>query len=123
MIYLEDFEEIVSNLEKRNVELDSYAESLRLVDSVLSQFIIENNYTNILYFQNTFLLEKLLGKDLKDWVDWYIYERPSIISDEPNIIVNDVGYNVTDLQSFMDFARHGLLLQMKPVETFNEKDN
>nr|QMP83169.1 MAG: hypothetical protein [Caudoviricetes sp.] len=116
-IYLEDFREIVEKLEVDHIESEKYLDSLRKVDSGLSSFICETKYTDILYFQNQFILKKLLGEDLSEWVSWYIYELPLLDKyDTPNCSVNGVEYKVTDLDSFMDFAKHGLLLPMKPRE-------
>jgi len=104
--------------------MDEYSDSLRSVDSFLSEFVVENKYNNTLYFQNQFLLEKLLGEDLSSWVSWFLYEMPLLNDDDtPNCSVDGVEYLVNDLTSFMDFARHGLLLPMKPTEIFDEKDN
>lgn len=115
-IYLEDFKEIVTNIENYHKESEEYLHSLREVDTSLSEFINENKYTDSLYFQNQFLLTKLLGEDLYGWLTWYLYELPCFFNDGsvPNCSVDDVEYNVTDIHSFMDFAQHGLKLPMKP---------
>lgn len=114
-MYLEDFREIVSKLEEDHKESEKYLESLRVIDSGLATFLCENKYTDILYFQNQFLLPKLLGNELYNWVTWYLYELPLLDdSEESNAWICDVGYKVSDLDSFMDFAQHGLLLPMRP---------
>jgi hypothetical protein len=114
-MYLEDFRLIVSRLEEDNKKSEKYLESLREVDSGLSTFLCENKYTDILYFQNQFLLPKLLGNELYEWASWYLYELPCFYEDEVvNCSIDGVEYAVTDLDSFMDFAQHGLKLPMKP---------
>lgn len=116
-IYLEDFREIVTKLENDHKESEKYLDSLRKVDSCLSSFICENKYTDILYFQSQFLLPRLLGNELYEWVTWYLYELPCLQEDEePHAWVDNVGYVIKDLDSFMDFAQHGLKLLMKPRE-------
>jgi hypothetical protein len=114
-MYLEDFREIVSKLEQDHKESEKYLDSLRKIDSCLSSFICENKYTDILYFQSQFLLPKLLGNELYEWVTWYLYELPCFSEDdEPHAWIDDVGYVIKDLDSFMDFAQHGLKLPMRP---------
>ena len=114
-IYLEDFREIASKLEEGHKESESYLDSLRKVDSSLSEFVTENKYTDVLYFQNQFFLRKLLGEELYDWVNWYLYERPCFHEGEnPNCSVDGVEYSISDLDSFVDFAQHGLKLPMRP---------
>jgi hypothetical protein len=113
-VYLEDFEEIVSKLEVDVQVRETFLNGLREVDSSCSEFICDNKYSNSLYFENDFLLEKLLGRELKDWVDWYLYDIRTFASDY-NATVNDVQYNVTDLKSFIDFAKHALQLPIKQL--------
>lgn len=115
-MYLEDFREIVQKLEEDHSEHELYLSSLREVDPALSEFICENKYTNVYYWQNRFLLHKLLGQELLGWVEWYLYELPliNVDGDETNCSVNGVGYLVNDLESFMQFAQHALCLPMKP---------
>ncbi len=114
-MYLEDFEEIVYKLETDYKESEEFLESLRKVDGFLCDFVNENVYSNNLYFQNQFLLKKLLGEDLYDWVSWYLYELPCFYEENvSNCSVEGVKYAVTDLQSFIKFAEHGLGLPRKP---------
>lgn len=114
-VYFEDFKEIVSRLEKDFSEQENYLNSLRDVDFALSEFISENKYTNIWYWQNKFFLEKFLSKELVNWIEWYLYEMPSVTeSQESNCSVNGVGYLINDFDSFMRFAQHGLCLGRKP---------
>lgn len=115
MIYLEDFREIVSRLDTDNQKQETYMDSLRRVDSSLLDVLLENKYVNSFVMQREFLLETLLGRDLKDWVDWYLYECLMVTEPgTPNAWVEEVGYSITDFESFMDFAQHGLKLPMKP---------
>lgn len=113
-VYLEDFGEIVSRMEEDNKNSDKYMDALREVDSSLCDFIFENKYTNILYFQNQFAMQKLLGEELYDWISWYFYDRSFIEDDKPNAWVDEVGYVINDYLSFMEFAQHGLKLPMRP---------
>ena len=114
-MYLEDFKEIVTNIENYHKESEEYLHSLRKVDTSLCDFINENKYTDSLYFQNQFLLTKLLGEDLYGWLTWYLYELPCFNDDSvPNCSVDGVEYTITDIHSFMDFAQHGLKLPMRP---------
>lgn len=120
-VYFEDFRDIVLKLEEDHSEIELYLTSLREVDYSLSEFICENRYTNIYYWQNRFLLSKMLGPELLGWVEWYLYEM-SLVSDdgESNCSVNGVSYLVNDFDSFMNFARHGLCLPKKPGSETDE---
>lgn len=114
-MYIEDFSEIVSKLEEDYKNTEKYLDSLRKVDSSLCSFLSENKYADVLYFQNQFLLSKLLNNELYEWITWYLYERPCFSEDDvPNCSIDGVGYCITDIESFIDFARHGLKLPMKP---------
>lgn len=116
-VYFEDFKEIVEHLENDHILNESYLNSLREVDFAITEFISENQYTNRYYWQNRFLLDKFLGEDLLGWIEWYLYELPVFHKDEigtANCSINYVNYLVTDFDSFMQFARHGLCLPMKP---------
>ena len=112
---LEDLEEIVSRLVSDNIKINSYISSLRNVDTAISDVIIDNKYSNIIGMQFDFVLEKFLGRELYEWVMWYVYELPVTKgSEEPNAWVNDVAYTITDIESFMNFAQHGLKVPMLP---------
>lgn len=112
---LEDLEEIVSRLVSDNIKINSYISSLRNVDTAISDVIIDNKYSNIIGMQFDFVLEKFLGRELYEWVMWYVYELPvTKQSEEPNAWVNDVAYTITDIESFMNFAQHGLKVPMLP---------
>lgn len=113
-VYFEDFKDIVARLESDYKKSEEYLDSLRLLDCSLSEFVSENTYYNTLYFQNDFLLKKILTEELLDWVLWYLYEMPLMENEESNCSVNGVRYLVKDFDSFMDIARHGLCLPMKP---------
>lgn len=113
-VYFEDFKEIIERFEKDNNEQETYLDTLRDVDWALTDFICENKYTNLYYQQNKFLLDKFLGKELVDWLEWYLYEMPAVDDRESNCSVNGVGYLVNDFDSFMHFAQHGLCLPRKP---------
>lgn len=113
-VYFEDFKEIVERFEKDNNEQENYLDMLRDVDWALTDFICENKYTNRYYHQKQFLLDKFLGKELVDWLEWYLYEMPVADDRESNCSVNGVGYLVKDFDSFMHFAQHALCLQRKP---------
>lgn len=116
IMYLEDFHEIVERLEEDHKKSKEYIDDLRKIDSSLSDFIVENKNIDIFYFQNEFLLKKLLGDELYEWVTWYLYDLPCLNQDDtPNCSVDGVEYKVCDLESFMDFAKHGLLLPMRPT--------
>ena len=121
-VYLEDFDEIVDRLESDRNKSEKYLDELRLLDSSLAEFVSENQYNNTQYFQTDFLLRKFLGEELYDWVIWYLYEMPLISETDYNCSVNGVRYLVTDFNSFMDFARHGLCLPMKPNLSANENE-
>lgn len=124
-IYFEDFEYIVKRLEEDHITNESYLNSLREVDFAITEFISENQYTNRYYWQNRFLLEKFLGKELLEWIEWYLYELPIFRPEEigtANCTINNVNYLVTDLESFMDFARHGLCLPMKPGTNIEDEE-
>lgn len=127
-VYFEDFKEIVARLEDDSKESENYLDSLRLVDSSVSEFVSENQYYNTLYFQNEFLLRKILGDDLFDWVIWYLYEMPMMrdmgFGDDTktNCTVNGVKYLVTGFDSFMDFAQHALCLPMRPNLSAHEQE-
>ena len=115
-VYLEDFIEIVTKLKSDNENLDKYRRDLRSVDPSLEEFISENLYTNTYYFQTQLVLDLFLGKELREWIDWFLYEMPEFgkISDEPNVKIDDNNYNVTDIESFVHMAEHGLKLPRKP---------
>lgn len=117
MIYLEDFRNIVSRLEDDDIKLNKYLDMLRNAETCIVDSVIENRYSNIISQQKDFLLECCLGSDLKNWVEWYLYERvldPTPI--DSNAWVDGVGYTISNLDSFMDFAQHGLKLPMRPRE-------
>ena len=113
-VYLEDFREVVEKMEQDNKSSDEYMDSLRNIDSILCDLIFENKYTNIIYCQGQYFAKKLLGDELYDWVSWYLYDRSFCDDDKSNAWIYDVGYVINDLESFMDFAQHGLKLPMKP---------
>lgn len=114
-VYFEDFKEIVQKLEDDRSESECYLDSVRNVDYSIAEFVSENKYTNIYYWQNRFILQKFLGKELFDWIEWYLYELPCFdTKGEPNCSIDGVRYFIKDFDSFMDFARHGLCLPMKP---------
>lgn len=117
MVYLEDLRELVEILHTNDKIADEYMRNLSNVDPVLGDVIIENKYTNILFFEKDFLLKKYLGDELFDYVMWFVYDKPNVRdSEEPNVVVNNVGYTVTGLDSFMDFAQHGLCIPMRPKQ-------
>ena len=124
-VYFEDFQTVVKKLEEDHTANESYLNSLRDVDFAITEFVSENQYTNRYYWQNRFLLELFLGEDLVEWIEWYLYELPMFHEDETrqsNCTINNVNYLVTDFDSFMQFARHGLCLPMKPgTEVENEE--
>ena len=115
MVYLEDLREIVCRLEADKQKMDNIMSSIREIDDSLSLFVFDNKYSNILATQIDFLLGKLLNQEILDWVNWYLYDVPCFHEGEnPNCSVDGVEYVVTDLDSFVDFAKHALKLPMRP---------
>lgn len=115
MIYLEDLQELVTKLVEDEKKVNEYLDSFRMTDYVIIDFIIENKYSSIISLQKDFVLTKYLGEELLEWVYWFVYDRPFHTPEAPNVFINGVGYTVTDIDSFMDFARHGLCIPMRPV--------
>jgi hypothetical protein len=115
-VYLEDFREIVTRLKSDNEKLDKYRCDLRSVDPSLEEVISENLYTNTYYFQTQLVLDLFLGKELRDWIDWFLYEMPEFdaMNDRPNVTIDGIDYHVTDIESFMLMAENGLKLPKKP---------
>jgi hypothetical protein len=115
-VYLEDFKEIVSRLKSDDGKLDKYRSDLRAVDPSLEEVISENLYTNTYYFQTQHVLDLFLGKELREWIDWFLYEMPEFdaTNDKPNVQIDDIDYHVTDVESFMHMAQQGLKLPKKP---------
>jgi hypothetical protein len=115
-VYLEDFREIVTRLKSDNEKLDKYRRDLRSVDPSLEEVISENLYTNTYYFQTQLVLDLFLGKELRNWIDWFLYEMPEFdaTSDRPNVTIDGIDYHVTDIESFMLMAENGLELPKKP---------
>ncbi len=117
MIYLEDLRELVVKLEEDEKKTNEYLDGFRLSDSMIVDFILENRYSYMLQSQKDFVLRKYLGEELMEWVFWFIYDVPDLKdSDTHNATVNGVGYKITDIDSFMDFAQHGLCIPMRPKQ-------
>ena len=122
-MYIEDFKEIVSRLESDFKTGEKYLNDLRVVDYNASEFVTENQYSNIHAIQCEYLQKALFGEELYDWVGWYLYEKDLVntYSSEPNVeLRNGVKYQITHLNSFVDFVQQELGLKQRPIGTGNE---
>lgn len=110
-LYVEDFISIIERIESDIKQSDEYVAQLEKIEPVLGHFLQENKISTIQYFQNQFVLDTLIGEELREWMDWYLYER-FLINHGPLEIESDDGkkFTITDLASFADFAHRGLNL-------------
>jgi hypothetical protein len=111
-MYIEDFREIVVRL-KDSIECrEKYLDNLRKVDVSLVESVFENKYVDSALQENDFLVGKLFG-DLSDDVFWFLYDhKPGF-----EVIVNEVKYVVTDIDSYVDYIEQVYKLPMKPKNT------
>ena len=110
-MYIEDFKQIVTRLEKDFIESEKYLEELRSVDDSVFDMVVHNNYALIFGMQLDFLNLKLFGEELYEWVSWYLYDKGNNSKD---INYNGVKYTISDIDSFFLFAEQALNLPMKP---------
>lgn len=115
-VYLEDFREVVTRLKSDHDKIEKYSDDMYKLDSSLASFVTENTLTDTYYFQTQFVLDIFLGKELREWVDWFLYEMPCFAKEgESNCSIDGVEYTVTDIESFMHMVEHGLKLPKKVI--------
>lgn len=122
-MYIEDFREIMTKIESDFRANEKYLNDLRLIDYSASEFVSENQYSNTYAIQCEYLQRMLFGEELYDWVSWYLYEKDLVntYSSEPNVeLRNGVKYQITHLNSFVDFVQQELGLKQRPIGTGNE---
>jgi hypothetical protein len=122
-MYIEDFREIMTRLESDHKSGEKYLDGLRVVDYSVSEFVTENQYSIIHALQCDYLQRVLFGEELYEWVCWYLYDKDFVNShsSEPNVeLKNGVKYQITHLNSFVDFVQQELGLKQRPIGTGNE---
>lgn len=122
-MYIEDFREIMTKIESDFRANEKYLNDLRLVDYSASEFVSENQYSNTYAIQCEYLQRMLFGEELYEWVCWYLYDKDLVntYSSEPNVeLRNGVKYQITHLNSFVDFVQQELGLKQRPIGTGNE---
>lgn len=70
---LQQFKTLIENLQS------SFERSSKLHDIGVDLLEYNEMYNKII----DVLLEESFGEEGKDWIDWYLYERPSFSSKEP----------------------------------------
>lgn len=109
-MYLEDFKEIVENLMIGKQDRSDYIDKINQTDRCLSDFIYDNQYVNSVAVENDFLIRKLFGEELTEDVFWFLYDwKPGY-----DITVNEVTYNINDLESYIDYVNNVYKLPMRP---------
>ena len=83
-----------------NSREDAYLTTLRNIDPALSEMLIENALVDILYTKNELLLNALFDEQLLADVEYFLYASPGTIE------IDDVKYEITDLDSFMDYLKY-----------------
>jgi hypothetical protein len=122
-MYIEDFKDIMTKIESDFRSNEQFLKDLRLVDYSASEFVSENQYSNTYACQCDYLQRMLFGEELFEWVSWYLYEKDLVNahSSEPNVeLENGVKYQITHLNSFVDFVQQELGLKQRPIGIGNE---
>jgi hypothetical protein len=114
-MYLEDFKNIVTRLETDWINNSKYLDDISKCGLDVVPIIIDNKYINTTELQNEYLQKFIFGEELYDWVNWYLYDRNLLNTDEENVNYDGVNYLISDIDSFVDFAKHALSLKMKPT--------
>jgi len=115
-MYIEDFKDIVTRLQQDININNKYFDELSKIRLDLTSLICDNEYINIVQHQNEYLQKIIFGEELYDWVSWYLYDRKGWGRENEYIVEYDgVKYIITDIDSFVDFAKQALGLKMKPT--------
>ena len=118
--YFEDVKEVFESIEQLHVNTTNYLNSLDVVEHKLSEFLIENKFNGCIVNHMEFVQKKLLGDELYDLIQWYIYDRPdvddSIKDTHYNIETKGVKYLITDMKSLLDYVKINYNFPYKGVE-------
>lgn len=105
---VEQIRTVLEFLYERREREDVYLNKLGEVDSAFSTAIFDNDFVNNLFEENTFLIEQLFGQELIDEVLWFLYDFRCSKNKRQVIEIDDVKYEITDLQSFLDYLQYGV---------------
>lgn len=102
----EKFKKVVYNTVRTSIERNEYLNSIP-VD--MYQFIVSNDVNESLFNENSYLLKTILGKELHEELDWFLYEWK-----EGNTITlkNGTEYIINNISDFVNYI----------TETYNFDD-
>lgn len=103
-MYIEEFKNLLSIIQKNNIERDEYVDKLNALDNSVCSSVFDNFYTNSILFENEMLMEAMFGKVLYEDVCWFLFECKDR-NDSNKIWMNNVCYTINNVDDFVEYVR------------------